>query len=62
MGIERLYAGLALSTTRSNSKGSITQIMRDIMATRNADGLVVSWDLWNTPFEYLDAIRTIWEL
>ena len=62
MGIENFYAGLALSNSRSITKGSLPKNKCDILATRSADGLVVSWDLWNTPFKYLDAIRTIWEL
>jgi len=32
-----------------------------IMATRNSDSLIISWDLWQTPLERLDVIRNLWE-
>jgi hypothetical protein len=57
LGITHLLAGIVLS-----EEGLIYQIKGDIMATRNADGLVISWDLWHTPMEHLDTILALWEL
>jgi hypothetical protein len=36
------------------------QIQSDLKASLNANGLVISWDLWLTPLNYLDQINKLW--
>jgi hypothetical protein len=60
LGIAHLLAGIAMVNVERIHEYSTSQIQTDLAACRNADGLVISWDLWLTPLEYLDIIRTIW--
>jgi len=62
LGVTHLLAGIAMAVTNHAYKPTLEQVQADIIATRNADGLVISWDLWLTPMEHLDTIRTLWEL
>jgi hypothetical protein len=59
-GITNLLAGLALVELPGVHESTPEQIRADIEASRAADGLVLSWDLWLTPLETLDTIRSIW--
>jgi hypothetical protein len=60
MGVTNLLAGIALVKMKKAHESTLEQIQADLAASRGADGLVVSWDLWLTPLEYLDTIRTLW--
>ena len=60
MGVSNLLAGIALVNLRGIHESTPEQICADLEASRNADGLVISWDLWLTPLEYLDRIRILW--
>ncbi len=60
MGVRSLLAGVALVHLPGVHALSLDQAQADLQASRAADGLVLSWDLWLTPLEYLDTIRAIW--
>jgi hypothetical protein len=61
MGLANLLAGIALVEVVSIHESTKEQIRADLLASRAADGLVLSWDLWQIPLEHLDTIRNIWE-
>ncbi len=60
MGVRRLLAGAALVHLPGVHSITPAQAQADLEACRAADGLVISWDLWLTPLEYLDTIRAVW--
>jgi hypothetical protein len=60
LGVTNLLAGIALVNVEKIHESTPEQIDADLAASRNADGLVISWDLWLTPLDYLDKIRTLW--
>ena len=62
LAVINLLAGIPLIQMKIVHESTPEQILADINAARAADGLVISWDLWHTPLEYLDTIRTSWEL
>jgi hypothetical protein len=62
LGVTHLLAGIALAKMKTINRYTSAQVQADILATRIADGLVISWDLWHTPLEYLDTISSLWEL
>jgi hypothetical protein len=59
-GVTHLLAGIAMVHMEKIHESSLKQIQDDLKASRNAEGLVISWDLWFTPFEILDSVREIW--
>ncbi len=59
-GVTNLLAGIALVKMRKIHESTTEQIQADLEASRTANGLVISWDLWFTPLNYLDAIRILW--
>jgi hypothetical protein len=61
-GIADLLAGVAMVQVDKVHPSSAKQIREDLLASRAADGLVLSWDLWQIPLEYLDTVRRIWEV
>lgn len=61
MGVTALLAGVAMVNLHGIHWATPEQIRTDLLAARSADGLVISWDLWQTPFEHLDTIRLLWE-
>ncbi|MBE3038531.1 MAG: hypothetical protein IMZ62_06945 [Chloroflexi bacterium] len=62
LGVTRLLAGIALVEIKAVHESTPEQVQADLKAARAADGLVISWDLWQTPLERLDAIRSLWEI
>lgn len=60
MGVRQWLAGVALVHLPGVHAITAAQAQADLEAARAADGLVISWDLWLTPLEYLDTIRSIW--
>jgi hypothetical protein len=62
LGVTHLLAGIPLVDIKAVHESSPEQVQADVNAARAADGLVISWDLWHTPLEHLDTIRTLWEL
>jgi hypothetical protein len=60
LGVTNLLAGIALVRMGKIHESTLEQIQSDLKASLGADGLVISWDLWLTPLEYIDCIRTIW--
>jgi hypothetical protein len=62
LGVTHLLAGIALVELKAIHESTPEQVQADIKAARAADGLVISWDLWHTPLEHLDTIRSSWEL
>jgi hypothetical protein len=60
MGVTTLMAGIAMVILKNVHESSSEQIETDLNASRSADGLVISWDLWLTPLEYLEIIRNLW--
>jgi len=60
-GITDLLAGVALVEMKGVHESTPEQILADLRASRAADGLVLSWDLWQIPLEHLDTIRNLWE-
>jgi len=59
-GVTNLLAGIALVKMRRIHESTTEQIQADLVASRTANGLVISWDLWFTPLDYLDTIRILW--
>ncbi len=59
-GISNLLAGVALVEMKKIHEATPEQIQADLVASRSANGLVISWDLWFTPLDYLDTIRVLW--
>jgi hypothetical protein len=60
LGVTNLLAGIAMVNLENVHKSSPEQIKSDLEVSRNAGGIVISWDLWLTPLIYLDSIRTMW--
>ncbi len=56
MGVTNLFAGLALVEVKGVHYPTLEQIRGDLAACHNADGLVLSWDLWHIPQKYIAAI------
>lgn len=59
-GVSNLLAGIALVKLKTIHESTPEQILADLEASRIANGLVISWDLWLTPLDYLDTIRILW--
>jgi hypothetical protein len=55
-GITNLFAGIALVELEGIHQPTHEQIQADLDACRDADGLVLSWDLWHIPHRYISAI------
>jgi hypothetical protein len=60
LGITNLLAGIATVQMKAIHESTPQQIQADLKSSRAADGLVISWDLWLTPLDYLDTIRNLW--
>ena len=60
MGVTTLLAGVPLVRLENIHESTPEQIFSDLKASHGADGLVISWDLWLTPFENFDHIRAYW--
>ena len=60
LGITNLLAGIATVQMKEIHESTLQQIQADLESSRAADGLVISWDLWLTPLDYLDTIRNLW--
>jgi hypothetical protein len=60
LGITYLLAGIAMVQLPNIHQSSLEQIQADLDASRSADGLVISWDLWLIPLEYMEQIRSLW--
>jgi hypothetical protein len=60
LGTSNILAGIALVKMKNIHESTPEQIQADLEASRSANGLVISWDLWLTPLVYLDTIRTLW--
>jgi hypothetical protein len=56
-GITQLLAGLAMVEVKDVHESTAEQIRQDLKASRDANGLVLSWDLWQIPLDRLDSIR-----
>ncbi len=61
MGVTNLLAGIAMVNLKGIHWVTAEQITNDLQSARSANGLVISWDLWQTPLEHLDTIRMLWE-
>jgi len=59
-GVSNLLVGIALVKMRKIHESTPKQIQADLEASRASNGLVISWDLWFTPLDYLDTIRILW--
>jgi hypothetical protein len=59
-GITNLLAGIALVKVEGIHNPTLEQIRGDLAACNNAgaDGVVLSWDLWHIPHQYISAIST----
>jgi len=55
-GISNLLAGIALVEVEGIHAPTLAQIQGDLAACHNADGLVLSWDLWHIKPEYISAV------
>jgi hypothetical protein len=54
--ITNLFAGLALVEMKDVHTSTLEQIQADLIAYQDADGLVLSWDLWHIQPQSLNAI------
>jgi hypothetical protein len=61
-GIRTLLAGIELVEIQGVAELNEGQITADLKAFRaaGADGLVLSWDLWDIPLERLDMVVQVW--
>jgi len=57
VGITNLLAGIALVELEGIHSSTPQQIESDVSACREADGLVLSWDLWHVKPQTLKTIR-----
>ena len=55
-GITNLLAGIALVEVEGVHVPTVEQIRSDIVACKDADGLAISWDLWQVKPEYLNLV------
>lgn len=55
-GISKLLAGLALVEVEGIHQLTHQQVRSDLIACGEADGLVLSWDLWHIPPKYISII------
>ena len=62
-GLRTLLAGIELVDIAGITALDKAQIRADLAAFRagGADGLALSWDLWEIPLERLDLVREVWE-
>ncbi len=60
LGLTKLLAGIAMVGMEKIHESTLEQIRADLENSKNSDGLVISWDLWLTPLDYLDEIRNVW--
>jgi len=61
-GVSPLFAGIEMVEIEGVTQLDREQILADLRAFReaDADGLVLSWDLWYIPPERLDLVREVW--
>jgi len=59
-GITNLFAGIAMVEVEGVHMPRLEQIRSDVAVCEDADGLVISWDLWHINAEYLRLIKEIW--
>ncbi len=57
-----LLAGIPLVELKTIHESTDSEINGDLQASRAADGLVLSWDLWQIPLRHLETIRQIWDI
>jgi hypothetical protein len=57
-GITNLLAGIALVELDGIHTSTQEQIQSDLVACQNADGMVLSWDLWHIKSQTLNTIRS----
>jgi hypothetical protein len=59
-GVTNLFAGIALVEVEGIHRLTLEQVEADLAACQNAeaDGLMLSWDLWPIPHNYLSAVRS----
>jgi hypothetical protein len=55
-GIKNLLAGLALTEMEGVHTPTLRQIQSDVAACKDADGVVLSWDLWRISQLYLSVL------
>jgi hypothetical protein len=55
-GISNLFAGVALVEVEGIHVSTLEQIQSDLNACGDADGVVISWDVWHIPSKYLSAL------
>ena len=56
VGISNLFAGVALVEVEGIHHLTLDQIQADLVACRDADGVVLSWDLWHIPSKDISAL------
>jgi hypothetical protein len=61
-GVSTLLAGIELVEIAGTTHLGRQQITEDLRAfrTAGADGLVLSWDLWHVPREWLELVGDVW--
>ena len=61
-GVTKLWAGIELVEIEGVTQLNDAQITADLLAIRSAgmDGLVLSWDLWQMPLEWLKLVNEVW--
>ena len=55
-GVTNLLAGIALVEVEGIHNPIPEQVLADLAACHNADGLVLSWDLWHIPQRFISTI------
>jgi hypothetical protein len=58
-GISNLLAGIALVEVEGIHLPTLEQIQADLIACHDADGLVLSWDLWHIHPQFLTTVHTM---
>jgi hypothetical protein len=59
-GVKNLLAGVPMVEMAGIHQTTEVQLRTDLSACREADGLVLSWDLWHIPLERLELVGNIW--
>jgi hypothetical protein len=59
-GATNLLAGIALVHLDKIHSSTAHQLYSDLENSLKSDGIVISWDLWLTPLNFLEIIRNLW--
>jgi hypothetical protein len=59
-GVKHIFAGIPVVEIDGIHESTTEQLRQDLAAAHEADGLILSWDLWDTPLENLKIVHDTW--